>query len=146
MSNGTSEYYSLLNTMKKYFNKLLQEISPNSKIQIATETMYDALKEKTHIFHFKIEKIMKLTEWSYNVQFTLHEYASETMRDITQIGILMKLPYRMVISQTKVDGGFMFSTDSINYNFNIKELANIGDNAPIKSIDLDINSEEDLSV
>ena len=126
MSYQGGEYYILIDKLKKYINDMIEEIKPNTIIEavnVVNEYIFNKIEstKELHIFFFKIQQITRLTDWNYVVTYTLHEHASTSLSNITQIGVLMSLQRANTINQTKVEDGYLFSTNPLEDVINIYE-------------------------
>jgi len=148
MSYQGAEYYTLLEKLKENINSMLEEIKPNTIIEavnVVNEYIYEKMEstKKLHIFFFKIQEIVKLSDWNYGVTYTLHEHGSTALSNMVQIGVLMSLKRPNTITQTKVEDGYLFSTNPLEDVINIYE--EIEQDIPlIKEVELEIYTDIEI--
>lgn len=148
MSYQGAEYYTLIEKLKEYIYDMIEQIKPNTiteAVNVVNEYIFDKMEstKKLHIFFFKIQEITKLSDWNYGVTYTLHEHASTSLSNIAQIGILMSLQRANSINQTKVEDGYLFSTNPLEDVINIYE--EIEQDIPlVKEVELDIDVYTDI--
>lgn len=139
------EYFVLILKLQAFITKMLQEIkfhNPNKAINIMNEYDYNSIVDKKNLytFFFETKEIIRLSTWNYAVRYILYEHASTAMLNTQNIGVLMSLQRPTVIKQTKINEGYLFSTDVLEDIINIDDPLTRGneDTTIIKDIQMDI--------